>query len=239
MPIHFLELASVSPNGTAHTHTQTWRASPHCESATISPLHTDSHSRAHTLSPPVGMTARKWQAAAGGVPSLLYRNCSTPGASPSPYLNTLRLHVRLCRCVFVCWQTCAWMGMCIAVPTDHHLGTCRGCLMLPAPLCVRLCVYERESVCVFSACVFAATPFLGLRKEKGKRDKQGWDGEANHVHQKTAPHAGSVSGACQGVAFVLQLFCVWVCVCACACVCVCVWYHNQIHRHFLKPFCVH
>lgn len=108
MPIHFLELAIVSPSGTirthSHTHTYThaWLASAHFECTAILLLHGDSHRHTRILS--VGMTARKWAAAAGGVPTLLYRNWSTPEASPHPILTP---SFCMCICVgvlFVCWQ---------------------------------------------------------------------------------------------------------------------------------------
>lgn len=72
-----------------------------------------------------------------GVPSLFYRNCSTPEASPHPSLHTLCPHVHLSRCVlccvFVLWQICVRMSMCEVVPPDQHHGTCRALLMLTAP----------------------------------------------------------------------------------------------------------
>lgn len=51
MPIHFLELASASPDGTTHARMQTWLTSCHCEGSAILPLHTDRHSQMHTLGP--------------------------------------------------------------------------------------------------------------------------------------------------------------------------------------------
>ena len=65
-----------------HTHTNLARVTPLWKLRNLTPTHRQTLARVHALSPPVGITARKWQAAAGGVPSLLYRNCSTLGGIP-------------------------------------------------------------------------------------------------------------------------------------------------------------
>lgn len=72
MPIHFLELAIVSPSGTTHTltqtHTQTHTGlacfTPLWISCNLTPTWRQSQTHTHMLS--VGMTPRKWPAAAGG-----------------------------------------------------------------------------------------------------------------------------------------------------------------------------
>lgn len=86
-----------------HTYTQTWLGSPHCESSAISSFYTQSDTDAHAR--PIGMMARKWQAAAGG--SL---HSSTESAAPQrhplPYPNTFYTHVLLRRCVLGCAKIC-------------------------------------------------------------------------------------------------------------------------------------
>lgn len=68
MPIHFLELASASMGQRTHRRTHTHKlGSLH---ATVKALQSCSYTQrnchTHTQTWPIGMTARKWQAAAGG-----------------------------------------------------------------------------------------------------------------------------------------------------------------------------
>lgn len=157
MPINFLELALVSPNGTTHTYcmcTQTWLALHHCESSAILPLHTDRHSQhAHTW--PVGKTARKWQAAAWG--SL---RSSTEAVAPRrhPLAPILTLFDCCCICVGVC--LCA--GKCVAewqyVKLSPLITTTVPVSLAPStPVCENVCLWNR--VCSRS--------FYASRKRKG------------------------------------------------------------------------
>lgn len=86
-----------------HANTQTWLDSPYCESSAILLLHTDRHTHLARWDDSEEMASSSW-----GVPSLLYRNCSTPEASPCPILTLcacMRLCVGVCCAVlFVCWQ---------------------------------------------------------------------------------------------------------------------------------------
>lgn len=62
MPIHFLELASASMG--QHTHTSLALSMPLWKLCNLAPTHRETVT--HTQTWPIGMTARKWQAAAGG-----------------------------------------------------------------------------------------------------------------------------------------------------------------------------
>lgn len=66
MPIHFLELASASMGQRTHRHTHTSLAlsMPLWKLCNLAPTHRETVT--HTQTWPIGMTARKWQAAAGG-----------------------------------------------------------------------------------------------------------------------------------------------------------------------------
>lgn len=90
-------------NAHTDTHTQAWLSSCHCESSAILLLHTEKLSHTHThlahWDDSEEMASSSW-----GVPSLLYRNCSTLEASPRPVLS-------LCACMHI--SVGVWCAVCL------------------------------------------------------------------------------------------------------------------------------
>lgn len=120
MPIHFLELASVSPNGMTRAHTHKL-GSIHL---TVKALQSCLSTHRHTLGP-VGWEWGNGRQQLGG-PMLHYTNCSTPEASPCPILTPSAftwIHVGVFLCVYVC------------VCCLHHQGNLSSCPMFPTWQC--------------------------------------------------------------------------------------------------------
>lgn len=122
MPIHFLELAIVSPSGTIHAHSHTHAClacfSPLWMHCNLTPTWRQSQTHTHSV---CWDDSKEMGSSSWGGPYAPPQKLKHPRGFPSPYLNTLILHVHLCRCV-VCVLTnvFVWKGNLDSSPLQHN-----------------------------------------------------------------------------------------------------------------------
>lgn len=156
MPIHFLELAIVSSDGTTHTYAHTFGSFHPTVKALQSCFYTETLTDVHARTQQRG-NGKKQQL---GGPFAPLQKLQHPRGIPLPCLNTLCLHVLFHWCVFVCQLICVWMGMWKYAPTPPPYWSPQYLSYLPRTLRTCVCKCVSGYVCVHRCvCVVTLSKF--------------------------------------------------------------------------------